>query len=118
MFGPILYLGLRQWSSSKQVIEDFIPLDHNFLHLAVGVLIYLGISSTSGSFSRRWFGWLTVLIVALVNEASDIISERWHDTDLQYKESMFDLGWTLALPSLLLASSMLHSRFRHFNLSR
>ena len=104
---------IGQWAAIKQKVDDLMPLDNAILHLVAGLLIYLIVSRIAPCDRRSgWHSWLTVLVLAMLNEASDLLIERWPDPGMQYVESITDLGWTLALPTVLVVASIIGARRR------
>ena len=111
MFGLILLPSLLHWAQAKRWIEEVVPLDNAALHIVVGLIIYM-IAAKNLRPNHQWLAWLTVLIAASLNEAADLLTEKWPDESKQYAEAVFDLALTLALPSLLLGASRLKPKGR------
>lgn len=107
VISAIALLVVGQWAEAKRLVDGFIPLDNAVLHLVAGLSIYIIVVRVARRDRPEFLGWLTVFLVAVLNEASDLLTERWPDPGAQYVEALTDLGWTLACPTILIGASIL-----------
>lgn len=92
---------MTSWHEGKLFIEHGIAINHDALHVIVGVLLWL----VFGLLTRRpissWYPWLWLLAVILWNETVDLWTEQWPDPGMQYGEGAKDVLLTMFLPSVL-----------------
>jgi hypothetical protein len=93
---------MASWHQAKLFIEHTVALDHDALHVIVGVLLWL----VFGLLTRRplaaWVPWLLLFAVILWNETVDLWTEQWPDPGQQYGEGAKDLLITMLVPTVLL----------------
>jgi hypothetical protein len=93
---------MASWHEGKLFIEHSVKIDHDALHVIVGVLLWLVL----GVVTRRPLSsvrpWLWVLAIIGWNEAVDLWVEQWPDPAMQYGEGAKDLLLTILLPTVLL----------------
>jgi hypothetical protein len=98
---------MASWHQGKLFIEHAIAINHDALHVIVGVLVWLGL----GALTRRSLGslrpWLWLLAIIGWNETVDLWVEQWPDPGMQYGECAKDVLLTMLLPTTL----MLATRF-------
>ena len=93
---------MSRWHQGKLFIEHSLSIEHDALHVIVGMLVWLGIALISRRplSSLRPFLWLCALI--LWNEAVDLWVELWPDLGMQLGEGLKDLVLTILMPGLLM----------------
>jgi hypothetical protein len=104
---------MGSWHEGKLFIEHAVAINHDALHVIVGVLVWL----VAGLVTRRPLisirPWLWALAIIGWNEAVDLWVEKWPDPWMQYGEGAKDLILTMLLPTvLLLAMRFAPSLFR------
>jgi len=95
---------MTAWHSSKLLVEHSIPIEHDALHILVGVLLWLALGVLFRRPLGSWLPWLMVLAVIAWNEAVDLWVERWPSPSQQYGEGAKDLLLTMIVPTMLLAA--------------
>jgi hypothetical protein len=93
---------MTSWHEGKLFIEHAIAIDHDALHVIVGVLFWLAFAVVGRrpiSSSRPWL-WLLALI--LWNETVDLWTEQWPDPGMQYGEGAKDVALTMLIPTVLM----------------
>jgi hypothetical protein len=93
------------WSSTKARIENLLPIDNVFIHIAVGMAIYWLATRIFRGRRAPLFAWAAALLATVANEIIDLLVERWPSLGEQLWEGTTDLFWTLALPSVALLLS-------------
>lgn len=78
------------------------------LHVIAGVAVQLLVAAVLRMSVGSWRPWLAVLGLELLNEAADLLVERWPHPGMQVGEAANDLVLTMALPTAL----MLAGRYR------
>lgn len=93
---------MTAWHQGKLFVEHAISIDHDALHVIVGVMLWivLGLALRRSLSCVRPLLWLFVLI--LWNEAVDLWTEQWPDPGQQYGEGAKDLLLTMLVPTMLL----------------
>jgi hypothetical protein len=93
---------MASWHQAKVFIEYAVAINHDALHVIVGVLVWLAAAMVS----RRPLGhtrpWLWLLALILWNETVDLWVEQWPEPGRQYGECAKDLLLTMLLPTVLL----------------
>ena len=93
---------MSSWHHGKVFVEHTVAVDHDALHVVVGVLAWL----VFGALLRRplssWRPWICVLVLILWNETVDLWIERWPDAGMQYGEGAKDLLMTMLVPTVLM----------------
>ncbi len=100
-----LIAAMASWHQSKLFIEHSATIDHDALHVLVGVLLSLAFGLILRRPLTSWLPWLGVLAVILWNEAVDLWVERWPDPGQQYGEGAKDLVLTMFLPTVLMITA-------------
>ena len=72
------------------------------LHVLAGVLIQMIAAAFCRTGLAGWGPWLLVLGLELLNEALDLLVERWPHAGMQLGEGAKDVLLTMIIPSLLL----------------
>jgi hypothetical protein len=93
------------WYQLKLFLEHSSGVTMDSIHVIVGVVIQLIVARLSGRTVANWLPWLCVLVLELLNEASDLWIEQWPQPGMQYGESAKDLLITMFLPTLLLLTA-------------
>ena len=88
---------LLWWSAAKDALEQQTGIDNSLVHLLVGALLWLIVERLS---RRPVLAWTVAMAATLANEIADLAVERWPDPMMQYGESLADIAWTMALPTL------------------
>jgi hypothetical protein len=93
---------MNSWHEGKLFIEHSVSINHDALHVIVGVLVWL----IMGAVTRRPLSalrpWLWLLAIIGWNETVDLWVEQWPDAGMQYGEGAKDLVLTMFLPTVLL----------------
>lgn len=93
---------MSSWHEGKLFIEHTVAINHDALHIIVGVFVWLGL----GALTRRPLSmlrpWLWLLAIIGWNETVDLWVEQWPDPGMQYGEGAKDLMLTMALPAILM----------------
>lgn len=90
------------WSHAKDAIEAAVPIDNRMLHVIAGFVLYALVARVVRGPRAPLVAWLAVLLAIVANEFVDLWIERWPDPAQQYGESLRDLAWTMALPTVAL----------------
>ena len=93
------------WYQVKLFLQHASGFSMDALHVVLGVALQLLAALLLRSSVARWTPWLIVAVIALINEANDLLVEQWPQPAVQYGESGRDMVLTLALPTLLLFSA-------------
>lgn len=93
------------WSSTKTQIEDVLPIDNVFLHIAVGMAIYWIPTKVFQGRRVPLLAWTLTLLAIIANEIVDLMVELWPNLLDQLWQGTTDVFWTLALPSVALLLS-------------
>jgi len=93
------------WHQGKLFLEHSLTIDHDALHVIVGVLVWL----VSALLLRRpitsWRPFMWCFAIILWNETVDLWVEQWPDPGMQYGEGVKDLVLTILVPALLTISA-------------
>jgi hypothetical protein len=93
---------MTSWHEGKLFIEHAIAIDHDALHVIVGVLFWLVFSLLTRRPISSWRPWLWLLALILWNETADLWTEQWPDPGMQYGEGAKDIGLTMLIPTVLM----------------
>jgi len=93
---------MKSWHEGKLFIEHSIRIDHDALHVIVGVLLWLMLGVVTRRPLSSLRPWLWVLAIIGWNETVDLWVEQWPDPAMQYGEGAKDLLLTILLPTVLL----------------
>ena len=99
---PEIAVVMTGWSHAKDAIEAAVPIDNRMLHVIVGYALYALVLRLLPSPRAPLTAWLVVLVAIVANEFVDLWFEQWPDPAQQYGESLRNLVWTMALPSVAL----------------
>ena len=98
------------WYQLKLFIEHTTGVEMGILHVIAGVLIQLGVAFLFRTSVGRWMPWLSVLVLEVVNEFSDLHLDQWPDRGSQYGEGAKDLLVTMFLPTIILLAVRLRPK--------
>src|SRR6476661_9986222 len=97
-----LVAAMTSWHQGKLFIEHSLTINHDSLHMLVGVLLWIA----AGVMLRRPLTsrtpWLWLFAIILWNETVDLWVERWPDPGQQYGEGAKDLLLTMIIPTVLM----------------
>jgi len=96
-----LVAAMSTWHQGKLFIEHLLAIDHDALHVIVGVLLWLVVGLLLRRPLSSWWSWLWVLAAIAWNEAVDLWVEQWPDPGQQYGEGAKDLILTMLLPAVM-----------------
>jgi hypothetical protein len=99
-----LIAAMTSWHQGKLFIEHSLAINHNSLHIFVGVLLWLALGLLLRRPLTTWRPWLWLFAVILWNETVDLWVERWPDPGQQYGEGAKDLLLTMLLPTVLMVA--------------
>jgi hypothetical protein len=99
---------MTSWHEGKILIEHTFAINHDALHVIVGVLLWLVLALLTRRPISAWFPWMWLLAVILWNETVDLWTEQWPDPGMQYGEGAKDVLLTMFLPTVMLIAA----RFR------
>ncbi|MEO6433211.1 MAG: hypothetical protein ABIO29_04450 [Sphingomicrobium sp.] len=89
------------WHQGKLFIEHGLAVEHDALHVLVGMLFWLVLAVVLRRPLSNWRPLLGLALLALWNEAVDLWVELWPDPGMQLGEGAKDLALTLIVPALL-----------------
>lgn len=103
----ILVDAMGAWHQGKLFFEHALAIDHDALHVLVGVFGWLvfALILRRPLTARLPFLWLLALI--LWNETVDLWVEQWPEPGMQYGEGAKDVILTMLLPAILMISARL-----------
>lgn len=93
---------MMSWHQGKLFIEHTVAIDHDALHVIVGVLLWVIIAAVIRRSLSSMRPWLWVLAIIAWNETVDLWVEQWPDPGMQYGEGAKDLLLTMLLPTVLM----------------
>jgi diacylglycerol kinase len=91
----------EDWYQVKLFLEHASGFSMDALHVIVGVVVQFAIALLFRTSVARPLPLLAVLVLELVNEASDFRVEIWPQPGMQFGESAKDVLLTMALPTLI-----------------
>jgi hypothetical protein len=103
MWSPV-FAAMVSWHQVKLFIEYTVSLDHDALHVIVGLLLWLVLALLTRRPLASWVPWLLLLVVILWSESVDLWTERWPDPGQQYGEGAKDLLITMLVPGVLMVA--------------
>jgi hypothetical protein len=95
---------MSSWHQGKLFVEHSLSIDHDALHVIVGVLAWLALALVLRRQLGSWAPLLWLLALILWNETVDLWTEQWPDAGMQYGEGAKDVLLTMLLPILLMAA--------------
>jgi hypothetical protein len=93
---------MTSWHEGKLFVEHTIAINHDALHVIVGVLLWVALGFVLRRPLSSWFPWAWLLAFILWNETVDLWVEQWPDPGQQYGEGAKDVLLTMFLPTVLL----------------
>jgi hypothetical protein len=109
----VITAAMLSWHQGKLFIEHAVRIDHDALHVIVGVLLWLVLTLVLRRPITSWRPWLWVFAFILWNETVDLWMEHWPDPGKQYGEGVRDVLLTMCLPLILMfAARMRPDLFR------
>lgn len=90
------------WHQSKLRIENVLGIDHDILHIFIGLAVWLLAATLTRRSIASPLPIVVLLVAALFNEAVDLWVERWPDPVEQYGEGAKDIALTMAIPLALM----------------
>ena len=93
---------MGDWHQTKLFVEHSLAVEHDALHMAVGVLLWLLIAIVSRRPLSSWMPFLAMFAIILWNEAVDFWVEIWPDPGQQFGEGFKDLLLTILIPAVLM----------------
>ena len=99
---------MTDWYQIKLLIEHATGVSMDALHILAGVLAQLMFAALFRVQLKTWRPWTFVLILVLLNEASDLWVERWPQPAMQFGEGLKDVVLTMLVPTMLMLA--LHLR--------
>ena len=98
----VLVAAMTSWHEGKLFIEHSLTINHDSLHMLVGVLLWIAFGLLFRSSLTSWRPWLWLFAVILWNETVDLWVEQWPDPGQQYGEGAKDLLLTMVVPTILM----------------
>lgn len=95
-------VAMVSWHQGKLFIEHAVRIDHDALHVIVGMLLWLVLALIMRRPVTSWRPWLWVLAFILWNETVDLWIEHWPQPAMQYGEGARDVVLTMFLPLVLM----------------
>jgi hypothetical protein len=97
-----LVAAMTSWHQGKLFIEHSLTINHDSLHMLVGVLLWLAFGLLLRRPLTSWRPWLWLFAIILWNETVDLWIEQWPDPGQQYGEGAKDLLITMLVPTILM----------------
>jgi len=101
----VLSDAMTYWHQGKLFIEHLVTIDHDALHLMVGMLLWLVLAILMRRPVTSWYPWLWTFAFILWNEAVDLWTEVWPDPGQQYGEGVKDLVVTMFVPTVMMIAA-------------
>jgi len=101
--------GVARYSEIKFALEKSLPFDADLLHLVIGPVIFL-LSARLTRGASLWWPWLTVVVLAVLNEAMDFAVDKSPDRTTAYIENATDFLLTIAVPTFFLIAARFFPR--------
>lgn len=89
------------WYQVKLFLEHASGFSMDALHVIVGVVVQFAVALLFRTSIARPLPLLAVLVLELVNEASDFRVEIWPQPGMQFGESAKDVILTITIPTLI-----------------
>lgn len=97
-----LIAAMSHWYQGKLFIEHSLSVEHDALHVIVGLIAWVAIAVISRRPLSSWRSFLWLVALILWNEAVDMWVELWPDLGMQLGEGFKDLVLTILMPGLLM----------------
>ena len=98
------------WYQVKLFIQHASGFSMDALHVIAGVILLFAIAALLRSSVARPRPLLIVLIIEIINEASDFTVEFWPDLGMQLGEAVKDLILTMAVPVMIFLAARYRPR--------
>jgi hypothetical protein len=98
---------MSAWHQGKLFVEHAFAIDHDALHVLVGLLAWLAFALVLRRPVTSWLPFLWCLALILWNETVDLWVEQWPEPGMQYGECAKDVILTLLAPALLMMTARL-----------
>jgi hypothetical protein len=89
------------WYQVKLFAQHASGMSMDSLHVIVGVMLLFASALLFGTTVARPLPLLVVLLLEIINEASDFRTEMWPQLGMQLGEAAKDLMLTMIVPSLI-----------------
>jgi hypothetical protein len=96
---------MASWHQGKLFIEHSLAINHDSLHILVGVLLWIALGLLLRRSLASWRPWLWLFAIILWNETVDLWLEQWPDPGQQYGEGAKDLLLTMAVPTIIMLAA-------------
>jgi hypothetical protein len=93
------------WSQLKAFVQHAVGFSMDAIHVIAGVVLLFAIAALLRTSVARPLPLFIVLVIEIINEASDFWSEIWPDLGAQAGEAVKDLILTMAVPTLIFLAS-------------
>lgn len=103
----VLIGAMSSWHQGKLLVEHALAINHDTLHVFIGVILWLLIALVTGRPITSWRPWLWLFVIICWNETVDLWNEQWPQPGQQYGEGVKDLALTNFLPALIMAAARL-----------
>lgn len=101
----VLIDAMSSWHQAKEFVEYLVAINHDALHLMVGMLVWLVAAMLLRRPITSWYPWLWTFAIILWNEAVDLWVEIWPEPGRQYGEGVKDLVMTMVVPTVLMIAA-------------
>jgi hypothetical protein len=98
------------WYQVKLFIQHASGFSMDALHVIAGVILLFAIAALLRSSVARRRPLLVVLIIEIINEASDFTLEFWPDLGMQAGEAAKDVILTMAVPTMIFVAARYRPR--------
>src|SRR4051794_30018705 len=98
---------MTAWHQGKLFLEHSLAIDHDALHVIVGMLVWLVAALLSRRPVTSSVPFLWCLAIILWNETVDLWVEQWPEPGMQYGESAKDLVLTMIVPAIMMVAARL-----------
>jgi hypothetical protein len=93
---------MATWHGGKVFVEHAIAINHDALHVIIGVLLWVALAMVFRRPLSSRYPWLWLLVFILWNETVDLWIEQWPEPSQQYREGLKDVLLTMFLPTALM----------------
>jgi hypothetical protein len=90
------------WHQGKLFVEHAVAIDHDALHVLVGIFAWLALAVLFRRPVTSWIPFLWCFALALWNETVDLWVEQWPEPGMQYGECAKDVILTMLAPAMLM----------------
>lgn len=93
-----------QWGAFKAFVDP-LGISNDLFHVIAGPAIQLVAALVLHQSVQRIAPWLVPLVLELLNEWHDLVSEVWPVRNMQYGEGLKDILLTMMLPTVILLAT-------------